>query len=70
MNNFIHYLTPEEAYKKQVQEGVTLEEYRALAAESGICTNCDEPIWKLAGMGMCFSCTTGQADASEDYELR
>lgn len=69
LNNFGTFLTPQEAYDKQVQEGVLLEEYEALAAEEGTCSNCDEPIWKLVGLGMCFSCTTGEADASEDFEL-
>jgi hypothetical protein len=33
------------------------------------CCSCDNPVWRLAGTGMCYPCTTGHADASEDYEL-
>ncbi len=33
------------------------------------CEVCDAPIWAFGGCGMCFSCTVGEADASDDYEL-
>jgi hypothetical protein len=33
------------------------------------CCVCHQPIWALGGCDMCFSCTTGEADASEDYEF-
>lgn len=43
---------------------------RAAELENELCENCGEfDIWKLAGTGMCFVCTTGETDASEDYEL-
>lgn len=38
-----------------------------------VCINCGQPIWAigsaLTGSNMCFSCITGEADDSEDYEL-
>ncbi len=37
------------------------------------CTNCDSPIWAIgtatAGWNACFSCITGEADNSDDYEI-
>lgn len=37
------------------------------------CINCGRPIWAIGsgmtGTDMCFSCTTGEADSSEDYEV-
>lgn len=33
------------------------------------CLVCDQPVWAHGGCGMCFSCTTGEADASDDYEF-
>lgn len=37
------------------------------------CINCDQSIWAIGsaviGTDMCFSCTAGEADASEDYEI-
>ena len=34
---------------------------------------CGAPIWAagsaITGTKMCFSCTTGEADDSEDYEI-
>ena len=33
------------------------------------CMVCDQAIWAFGGTEMCFSCTTGEADASEDYEF-
>jgi len=67
MNNFGQYLTPEQAAE---MSNTPLEELRAAAAApEQTCMNCDEPVWRLAGCGLCFSCTTGEADASDDYEL-
>ena len=71
MNNFGAYLTPEEAAEKEVQEGQTSAKYyRKLAKKRGLCEVCEtEEVWRLADTGMCFSCTTGEWDASDDYEL-
>lgn len=37
------------------------------------CFQCGQPIWAIGsgitGIDMCFTCTTGEADDSEDYEL-
>lgn len=34
---------------------------------------CGAPIWAagsaITGINMCFTCTTGEADDSEDYEI-
>lgn len=47
-----------------------LDELRALSHQDGTCEVCENaPVWRLAGVGMCFTCTTGEADDSYDYEL-
>ena len=37
------------------------------------CMVCGAPIWAagsaITGTNMCFTCTTGEADDSEDYEI-
>lgn len=37
------------------------------------CTICGAPIWAagsaITGTNLCFTCTTGEADDSEDYEI-
>ena len=74
MNNFYQYLTPEKARKldQQTEGGrrKPLAYYQKLATNKAVCEICEtEAVWRLADTGMCFSCTTGQADASDDYEL-
>ena len=73
MNNFDHYITPREAYKRDLeigQTGTSVEYYEELAKVTEKCSVCGmENQWRYAGTGMCFSCTTGEWDASEDYEL-
>ena len=75
MNNFGGYLTPEEADGKTIDQStgapILREEIQVLAnAPDSLCENCQvESVWKAAGTGLCFSCTTGEADASDDYEL-
>jgi ribosomal protein L37E len=68
MNNFHSYITPEKAV--ELGDERSLKELKALAKSHGRCENCGQPAWKYAGQGLCFSCTTGEADASEDYELK
>jgi hypothetical protein len=56
---------PREALEAALRESLT-------AAERGECCDCGEPIWALgsaiAGRA-CFTCITGQANPSDDYEI-
>ncbi len=47
----------------------TLKKLHKNARAKGSCENCGAPIWRLVNNGMCFTCTTGESDASDDYEL-
>jgi len=57
-----------------------MKEYRANleqavnAKKSGaVCSQCGNPIWAIGtgtvGWNGCFTCITGEADSSEDYEI-
>jgi len=49
----------------------SLTYWRSLAKKTGVCQVCEEnPIWRFADTGLCFPCTTGESDASEDFELQ
>lgn len=61
------YITPEKAVALKIFS--TLEEARRAAASGGKCV-CGRPVWRLAQTGLCFSCTTGSSDSSDDYELK
>ena len=70
--DFAEYLTPQQAYDMHKGFDIhrSLKEYQDLAKTTGMCEVCETlPIWKMVGTGMCFACTTGESDASEDYEL-
>lgn len=71
MNNFGAYVTPEEYVDEFGEKEHTLEELRRIANRPDTpCIVCEgENAWKLGQSGMCFSCTTGEADAGEDLEL-
>jgi hypothetical protein len=30
---------------------------------------CGNPVWRLGRCGLCFTCTTGESDGKDDYEL-
>ncbi len=69
MNNFAEHITPEKAYEIRLEPSpYSLEDYRRMASDNSKC-QCGEPVWRFAGQGLCFTCTTGESDASEDYEL-
>lgn len=51
----------------------TLEETLQAKNAGATCMICGAPIWAagsaITGNYMCFTCTTGEADDSEDYEI-
>jgi hypothetical protein len=73
MNNFGEYITPERA--KELDDKINgrkqpLSYYKELAKNHAICPICGQnPVWRFGDCGLCFSCTTGEADASDDYEI-
>ncbi len=68
MSLFAEYITPERAV--EIGDTRPLKELRRLARSNSKCGNCGQPAWKFAGVGLCFPCTTGESDASSDYELK
>lgn len=73
MNNFT-YVTSEELHKIIKSDPrctqLSLEELKRRARNIQKCSVCErEEAWRFADTGMCFTCTTGSADASDDYEL-
>lgn len=74
MNNFGHYITPEQAKKYHDKlnpdDKLPLKYWKRRAKLKAKCFVCEyEDVWRYGQTGMCFSCTTGEADASDDYEL-
>lgn len=67
MSNFAGYITAAQA--KAYGDTRSLVELEALSKNAAKCSVCGAIAWRLGGSGMCFSCTTGEADASGDYEL-
>jgi len=63
---FAKFITPKQA--KALGDSRTLEELEKAARKNQKC-DCGQPAWKYGDCGLCFSCTTGEADNSEDYEL-
>ena len=68
MNNFYKEITPIEA--KELGDKRSIKELTRLAKQKGKCGVCEQEAWRYADTGLCFTCTTGEADASEDYELK
>lgn len=65
-----NYITCKEAAEKGLCGDIhDIKHYQKLARASGECEVCGQPVWRFGGCGMCFPCTTGESDASNDYEL-
>ena len=51
-----------------------LRSAREAKKNGAVCVQCGAPIWAagsaITGTDMCFSCITGEADDSEDYEIK
>lgn len=58
-------------HKKELVK--TLRETLASKKNGARCMVCSAPIWAagsaITGSNLCFTCTTGEADDSEDYEI-
>jgi hypothetical protein len=67
MNNFAEYITPAKAHELNPDRSV--KQYEKQARNHSTCQCGQEKVWKYGGCDLCFSCTTGEADASDDYEL-
>ncbi|MEE9366996.1 MAG: hypothetical protein V3W44_09940 [Dehalococcoidales bacterium] len=64
------FITPERAVEVgAIDPCPGLEAYKRMARSKARCEVCEQPVWKLADTGLCFTCTTGEAEADEDYEL-
>ena len=68
------------ALHKKANSGEDMLEFRAAltaavkAKKAGaVCSHCGAPIWAIgsavSGWNACFTCITGEADDSEDYEI-
>lgn len=75
MPNPTTYVPPEWAFEMDKEmNGAAAKDLAywkaAAAGDPGLCESCEiEDAWRYGGCGMCFTCTTGEADPSNDYEL-
>ena len=63
-------ITAEQAY--ELDKGLNnrpLAYLEKLARKNRLCSVCGQLAWRFADTGMCFTCTTGESDASNYYEL-
>lgn len=64
------YIRPSELLAKHPDCGESLGKLQKLANQPDKqCITCNNKAWKYGNTGMCFSCTTGESDPSNDYEL-
>ncbi len=65
-----NFITPKKA--KKLGDIRTLKELEDAAIDDSRCEVCERPIWRYGHgneTGLCFTCTTGESDPSDDYEL-
>jgi hypothetical protein len=48
---------------------LTEDEFNQSSRDNRRCSVCAQHVWRYAGTGLCFTCTTGEADSSDDYEI-
>lgn len=70
MNNFGEYVTVDQVLEMEKYDPAhTREELEAQARDNSMCQCGQSHVWRYGGCDLCFTCTTGEADASDDYEL-
>ena len=68
-HQFAELLTVNQAVRRKVTQ-FSRKELEKMARDNSSCEVCDRPSWRFAGLGMCFTCITGESDASDDSELK
>ena len=67
------FISPEQAMKfhntLNPKDTKPISYWVKLAKSNKKCEVCGQPAWKFGQTGLCFSCTTGEWDNSDDYEL-
>jgi hypothetical protein len=67
MPNFVDFSSPQSA--TALGSTRSLEALQRVAQTNGPCRQCGGPLGRYTGTGVCFRCTTGATDASEDGEM-
>lgn len=65
--DFKRLLTPQQAH--ELNPATPVEQFERAARSRNRCVVCTAAEWRLAGVGLCFTCTTGEASPANDYEL-
>lgn len=69
MNNFHGLITPERALRAGDSRSLAVLRQVARKPEA-ICLGCaTQNAWRYPGIGLCFTCTTDEVDASNDFEI-
>lgn len=69
MNNF-NFITVEDFIKAHPDEAKNRDHLNQISKQRNSRCQCgQENVWRYGEADLCFTCTTGEADASDDYEL-
>ena len=52
----------------KVDPYITEKSFARMAKDNRRC-QCGNHVWRYGECGLCFSCTTGEHDSSDDYEI-
>lgn len=66
--NFVEWVTTYER-AKELKLVETRDEFDKIVGDERRCKACNEHVWRYAETGLCFLCTTGESNASGDYEI-
>lgn len=71
---FAELISPEKAKRLHDEvnpkQKLPIQYWTKRAHINRLCEICHaEPVWRFGGTDMCFTCVTGEADPSDDYEL-
>lgn len=69
MREYKKFLTVDEALSLRIRTDVGREQLEQLAKDERPCMSCGLHVWRFAGCELCFTCTTGESDPSDDYEI-
>ena len=68
MNNFAEWITTFER-AQEIDETITERDFNRMVRYNESCQVCGQHAWRYVEIGLCFTCTTGESDASGDYEI-
>jgi hypothetical protein len=55
--------------KNDLEDRISKTNFENMISDNRSCEVCGRHVWRYAETGLCFTCTTGESNSDDDYEV-